>query len=184
CRGDGARLARRAAGRRRAAVTPVDRVGPRGVVRARVAEAGAERDGATRGGRLVWSWIHRGYNIRDRGGGRGRGAGGPMRVGDGERDGVAAVVGVRVARSHAGARAAVAEVPGIRQGIAVGIGRAAAVEADGRAFGARVGSACGGAGRPVRRSADRHGELSRARYTVFVCVRLGHSVLDGEGLGV
>ena len=89
-----------------------------------------------------------------------------------------------MARSHAGAGVAVAEVPGIGQGVAVGVGRAAAVEAHGRALGARVRAAhcCGG--RAIRRSADRHGELSRARSTVFVGDRHAHSVRAGQGIGV
>src|SRR5207249_10582070 len=67
--------------------------------------------------------------------GRGGSAGGPTRVGDGERHSIGAVVRVWVSWPDAGAGAPVAEAPGVGERIAIRIRRAAAVEADRKSLG-------------------------------------------------
>ncbi len=151
-------LAGAAAGRL-GAVAPGDGVGPRAVVRARIAEAGGERESHARSGLLVATRVHRRRGVRDRRRGRHRRAGRAARVGDGERHGVAAVVGVGVGRLRTDPAGPVAEAPGVGQGVPVRVRRAASVERHGRALGAGVWSA-----RRRRRQAivARGGRVARA----------------------
>src|SRR5207245_9051360 len=117
----------------------VEGVGPGAVARP-VAKGGVERDGVTHRHGLIGTGRYDGGGVGEGRGGR-RGAGGALRIGDGEADGVAAGGHVCVAWRDPGSRAAVAEVPGVAQLVTVVIRRAAAVEGDGDTLRRGVGSA-------------------------------------------
>src|SRR5206468_12636947 len=99
-----------------------------------IAEGCAERERTARDRRLGGGRAHHRRRVRNRRRGRRRPARRSVRIGDGERHGVAAIVGVRVARAHPRTAAPVTEAPRIAQRVAVGIGRPTAVEAHSRAL--------------------------------------------------
>ena len=163
-------------GERRRAVAPIDH--PRvGVARARVGEAGARRQQCPHFHGIEREPADRTQARRDVGDRRGRrGRARQAAVRDGQRDRVAAVVGVGVAGPRAVDRQrAVAEGPLVRQWRTVRVRRRGAVECDRAPLEAAIGTTRSGDGR------DRGGRDRRRRGSGTGPRAVGDGQRDREG---